>query len=208
MTYPSPEARRSPNIFKWVAIGCGTVLVLLIGLGIGLFFWARQALNLSFDSKQAELTAQSIMDYQIPGGSQGVVSTKFGGIELAGITSTSNPEGVFLFLGRVTGEAQGNSAEIQESMQDSLERQMGENITVTSERTESRQLCGQTVDVTITEGQQTRDGQSDSQELAEPALTYQTSLTHNGNLLFVSLTTIGADAQPIAEQIFDSLNCK
>lgn len=202
MTSPSSSPRKSGNVLKWVAIGCGGATLLFIGLVVGAFFWFKQAINLSFDATQAEDVARNIMDYEIPGGSQGIISTSVAGFEFAGVTSASNPDSVILFLGKVPPDAQGSEAQLQESLEQSMEQQMNESFTVKNQRTESRQLCGQTVNVEILEGEQTSGNQT------VPAFSYQTFVNHNNNTLLVLLTTAGTDAQANAEQVFGSLQCK
>jgi hypothetical protein len=203
-TPPSPEAKTTGNVLKWIGIGCGGLLVLAIAGIAGMFFLAKQFLNLSFDSQKAEQTASSIMDYQIPGGGRGIMSMNVSGVEMAGVMSANNPESATLVLGKIPPAMQGSSAEFQESFQRSLNEQQGSTFREISTTTETRSLCGQSVTLTMTEGEQTSPGSN----TAVPAFTYQTSVTHNDNLLFVSLTTSGADAKAIADQVFSSLNCK
>ena len=187
---------------KWVAIGCGGASLLFIGLVVGAFFWFKQAINLSFDATQAEDVARNIMDYEIPGGSKGIISTSVAGFEFAGVTSANDPDSVILFLGKVPPDAQGSEAQLQESLEQSMEQQMNESFTVKNQRTESRQLCGQTVNVDIIEGEQTDTNQS------VPVFNYQTLVNYNNSTFLVLLTTSGADAQANAEQVFNSLQCK
>lgn len=201
---PSPEAKTSGNVLKWLGIGCGAFIVLAIAGIAGMFFLAKQFFDLSFDSKKAEQIANSIMDYQIPGGSRGIMSMDVSGVEIAGLMSASNPEDAMLILGKVPPALQSSSAEFQDSFQRSLQQQQGSTFKEISNRTESRPLCGQTVTLSISEGEQMSAGSS----TAVPAFTYQTSVTHNQNLLFVALTTTGTDAKAIADQIFNSLTCK
>lgn len=201
---PSPEAKTSGNVLKWLGIGCGAFIVLAIAGIAGMFFLAKQFFDLSFDAKKAEQIANSIMDYQIPGGGKGIMSMDVSGVEIAGLMSASQPDSAMLILGRIPPAMQGSSAELQDSFQRSLKQQQGSTFKEISNRTESRSLCSQTVALRISEGEQTSAGSS----ATVPAFTYQTSVTHNQNLLFVALTTTGADAKAIADQIFNSLNCK
>lgn len=79
---------------------------------------------------------------------------------------------------------------------------MGDSFKVISQRTESKQLCGQAVDVQISQGEQTTGNTT------IPTLTYQASVQHNNSTVFVSLIAAGTDAQTKAEQVFGSLKCK
>ncbi|WP_088892151.1 hypothetical protein [Leptolyngbya ohadii] len=82
-----PDAPQHPkytvSIWETIAITAGAVLLVAIGLaGLGV-----KALNNAFDPRRAQATAQSIANYQIPGGAQGVFGTNLGGGKLAVIGS-------------------------------------------------------------------------------------------------------------------------
>lgn len=166
-------------------------------------YFLQRSLNLSFGPQQAEQVAQQIMDYQIPGGSVGLMAMNVGGVEFAGVMSAQSPQEVVLVMGRINAEAQGDPAEFQQAMQESLEQQQGRSFQTESARTESKQLCGQAVDVLISQGKQTASGQT-----TEGALNYQATVNYNNNLYFVALTTTGSQAEALAEQVFNSLKCK
>jgi hypothetical protein len=200
---PNPEAKTSGNVLKWLGIGCGSLLLLAIAGMVGMFFVAKQFLNFSFDGPKAEQMANSMMDYKLPGGSQGVMSMNISGMEIAGVMSTSTPGEAMLIVGRIPPVMESSAAEMQKSFQTSFEERQGANFQVKSTRTETRQLCGQSVTLTISEGEQMASGNGPT-----PAFTYQTSVNHNSNLLFVALTTTGSNAKTIADQVFSSLNCK
>lgn len=198
---PSPNpSGNSGNIVKWVAIGCGGMLLLTIGLIAGLFFFIQRSFNVSTDSQQAEQSARQMMDYTIPGGSQGVVSLNISGMEFAGVTG--NDGKVFLMLGKLPASMQASSDQIQAEIQKNLEQQQG-SFTIKEKRTESRQLCGQTVSVTIAEGARGAGQES------VPAIAYQTTVKHQDTLFIVSLVSSEANApQTLADTVFNSLNCK
>lgn len=180
-------------------------MLLLIGLGVGLVFLVQQSLNMSFDSQQAEQTAKRIMDYQIPGGAKGFMSMNFSGMEFAGVMSAKNPQSVMLVIGKMPLAQQGSDPkQIQEEFQKQLEKQSGKDFKTTSQRTVSKQLCGQNATVTISEGQSVAENQGS----AVPTLTYSAMVAHNNEFRFVTLTTSGADAESSAESVFNSLKCK
>ncbi len=197
---PSPAPRAS-NPWKWIGIGCGGALLVGIVVVGGLVYWAQKTLNLSVTPESAEKSARAIMDYEIPGESQGLIAMNIAGVQFAGVTSASKPGEIVLFLGQVSNQTGVNQQEIEESFRQGVNDQQ-QGFESQSTRTESRQLCGQTVTVAIAEGQQS-NGLSTT-----PALFYQTTVEHNKNLVLVSLMTTGEQAQATADDIFASLACK
>lgn len=208
MTLPNAEPNASPpspssgNVWKWIGIGCGGLLVLgMVGI-VALVFFVQRATKMSFDSGEADEVARDIIDYEIPGGSQGFMSMDMGMFRVAGVMSQNTPEGTVLVVGELSEAAmQGNTSEMEEAMRRSMEQQQG-TITVQGQRVEPHDICGQTVQMTILEGQQTVGGQT------ETALSHQLFLVHEGQGIFVALTTTGEDAQGKAEQVLQSLECK
>jgi hypothetical protein len=199
----TPQPPKSGNVWKWIGIGCGGALLLFILLGAGLAFFVQRSLNLSFGTEQAEQAAQDIMEYEIPGGSVGLMAMNIGGVQFAGVMSAQDPHPIILVMGKIGTQLQGDPAEFQKAMQDSIEQQQGSNFKTESATTESKELCGQTVDVLVSQGKQTTSGQAD-----QTAISYQATVTYLENLYFVSLTTTGNNAADLAEQVFNSLQCK
>lgn len=198
----SPPPRKSPNVWKWVGIGCAGMLVVGIGAIAAIVYFVQRTVNMSFDADSAEAIANEIIDYEIPGGSEGFMSMDMGMFKMAGILSATNPEGTILLVGQISeATMQGDPAAMERAMQESMEDQAG-SIQVQEQRIEPRELCGQTVQATILTGEQVVGGQT------VPALTYQAFTTHNGEGLFISLTTSGSDATAQADMIWDSLACK
>jgi hypothetical protein len=198
------QSNNANKIWLWVGLGCGGLL-LLLGLIVGGFmFWAWRTLNFSMSPEQAEETAQGIMDYEIPGGSRGLISMNFQGVEFAGVMSAEDPESVVLIVGRLSPEAQGGDTaeEVEAALEEGLAQQQPD-VNVQSTRTEERSLCGTTASVSISEGEQESFGQPN-----EPALVYQTNFNYNDFLYFVSLTTTGENAESLAEEVFSSLDCQ
>lgn len=206
MLTPEPQEtkKNSSQVWKWIGIGCGSLTIIFILLGVGLFFLVQRSLNLSFDSENAEEAARSIMDYEMPGDPRGMMSMNIAGVEMAGVISLSEDFNATLVLGRVDAAAdQSSAAQIQTQFEENLEEQQPGNFTVNNSRVEQRELCDQTVALNILEGEQTGLGQS-----PVAAYTYQTTLTHDEELLLVSLSVTGTGAEALAEQIFNSLDCQ
>lgn len=205
MVNPEPvKANNSGNVWKWIGCGCGGAVLLGIGLIVALGYVVKQTLNMSLDPKKAEETAQSIMDYKIPGGSQGLMTMNLRGVEIAMVTSASKRQEVMLMVGQMPQNLAGDSAQMQKSLENSLEKQTTQQFKSTSKRVDSKQLCGQPVKVTVSEGEMTAVGQTD----AVPALSYQAIVSHNNKMLFVQVMTSGEKASSKAAEVFNSLQCK
>lgn len=186
------------------------ILILLSAIGvvgIGITGLCIKALNNAFDPARAEAVAQSLLNYEIPGGSQGVFGIKFGGARLAWVRSVSDPPDVTLFVG-ITPVNKETSEEDNQALKQDFETPPSDTeegqFTASSSRTETKQFCGQVVPVTIELGQQTFSNQPNPLE----AIRYTLSTKADINERLVILTVNGADAPSKAEQIFNSLRCR
>jgi hypothetical protein len=196
---PLPKSS-SGNFWKWFGMGCAGFLVLGVGAIAALVFIMQRSLNMTFNSAQAEEMARKIVDYEIPGGSQGLMSMDGGMMQFAEVISTQDPS-TMLVVGRMDEKVmQGDPAVLEKSMQDQMQ-QSGNTFMVEKQRTESRQFCGKSIELTILEGKQLVASTSH-------AVQYKAFAIHNGAGIFVSLITSGADAQAKADAIFDSLKCQ
>jgi hypothetical protein len=204
MANPQPQ-QSSANPWKWIGCGCATTLLLLLGLGIGALYLIKQTFNMSFDAQTSEAVARSIMDYEIPGGSKGLISMNIEGVEIAGIASTQ--EDVFLMLGKMPSQLSTdlNPEELEQQIQKSMAEQAFRNFkSSVPARVESKQVCDQTVSVSVLEGEANSGGSSSPQ----PAVSYQALLKQEQGIFFIALTTSGENAQEHADQVFQSLQCK
>jgi hypothetical protein len=200
---------RSPEfggVFKWVALGCGGALIILIGAGVGLYYLIQK--NFSFNPQQAEIIAQSLFDYEIPGGSQGLYAMNLFGTKIVLLADTKEIPEVFFIVGSIPGQSKETGEQIQKSFQETIEQSLKEqnnqSIQYTSQRTENKQLCQKTVPVLIKEGQLTVEGQSSS----IAAVNYMTFINYQNTERFVWLMASGNDAQKKVETVFNSLKCK
>lgn len=199
------KANNSGNVWKWIGCGCASAVLLGIGLIGALVYLMQQTLNMSLDSKKAEQTAQSIMDYKIPGGSRGLMTMNIQGFQFAQVVSASNPQEVMLMIGRTPEDLPGGDpAQFQKSLESSFQKQTAKQFKSTSTRQESKQLCGQPVKFTVSEGEMTAVGKID----AVPALSYQATVKHNNRILFVHLMMSGEKASSKAAEVLNSLQCK
>jgi hypothetical protein len=204
----NPEAipvKKSGNPLKWIGIGCGGFLFILTGLGIGLFFLGKQMFNMSEDPAVAEAAAEEIMDFKVMGDTQGFMSMNIAGMKFAGVMNTDSAKPVMLALAKVPSNLQQNNADdFQKSFEESFVNRLEESIQVTSVTNVPKQLCGQTVNMTVTEGK----GFGSGKIAALPALIYQGAVNHNGNLILVALVMAGENVKQTADQTLTELKCK
>ncbi len=90
----APIPQYSVTIWETIAIGASAILLMLIGLaGLVYKFFSNAA-----DPQRAMLIAQSLVDYQLPGGSQGVFGANLGGAKVAIVASSAFPKGDLALL--------------------------------------------------------------------------------------------------------------
>lgn len=214
-----PQIQYPVSVWEGIAIASSAVLLVIAALtGLG-FKIIRNA----FAPQRAEAIAHNLIDYQIPGGSQGAFSLNIGGAKMAVVTSPRSLKGV---AGNSTST--GNSPPDVElivaktpidretvdnnSIEDfnpafsflglSFSYQSDSGFQTTSSRLENKPFCGVTVPVTIQEGQQTLQGTT------MPAIKYSVRVTLENHQNLVVLTASGKNAERNAAKVFNSLKCK
>jgi hypothetical protein len=204
MSNPAISAKKG-NPLKWVGIGCGSILLVLTGLGVGLYFLGKQMFNMSEDPAAAEAAAAEIMDYQVMGDTKGFMSMNIAGMKFAGVMNTDSSKPTLLALAKVPPHLQSeDNSELQQQFEESFVKQLEANIQVTDRTNTSKQLCGQTVNMTVTTGK----GFDNVQSGGLPTLVYQGAVKHNGNLIMVALVTAGGNVQQTADNTIAQLQCK
>jgi hypothetical protein len=201
---PETPSSQKSSVIKWVAIGCGGLLVLGIGLFAGLAFWGWKSLNPVTDPQQVEAQAKSLFDYNIPGGSKGLVSMNIMGVQMSQIVDTAPNPNVFLMVGVLPAQFASQKEAFQQSFQESMQQQLQQNTQFSQTKTEQKTLCNQEVPVLIQEGQ----GSSDNQSAPVPSITYNAFVNYQGSERFIWLMTSGDQAKETAEAVFNSLKCK
>lgn len=193
---------KSNHVWKWVAIGCGGAFFLFVLLIAGSMFFAFRQLNFSMDPEAVEEKARTVFDYEIPGGSQGLLTMNMFGMEIIQVTDANQPPNVMLMVGTLPPAFQTEQTQEQflEGFQESVSDQ--QQFETQEQRVEERQLCGEAVSVLIQEGS-AATGQS-----AEPATTYSTVVTYEGTSRFAWLQASGENATALVEQVFTSLECR
>ncbi len=184
------------------------VILIVMGamglISVGLAGLVMKALNNAFDSTRAEVIAQSLIDYQIPGGSQGIFGINVGSAKLAWVRSSADPPNVILFVGKTPLNKEGDNNEFNDTLENTPSSKVDENFTVSTSHIENKQFCGQIVPVTIEQGTQTLSNQPSPL----PAIRYIASTTRGDSKQVVILTTNGENAKGKAATVFNSLRCK
>lgn len=92
LTAPIPQY--SVTIWETIAIAASAMLLTLIGLaGLVYKFFSNAA-----DPQRAILIAQSLVEYQLPGGAQGIFGANLGGAKVAIVASSAFPKGDLTLL--------------------------------------------------------------------------------------------------------------
>lgn len=188
----------------WEAILIVIGAIALIGAGLsGL---ALKASTNALDPKRAEAIAKSLIDYKIPGGSQGIFGINIGSAKLAWVRSSTTPPDVILFVSKTPINKDSDENELDRSFENSpsTSDNADQRFAVTTSRTENQVFCGKTVPVTIDEGQQTFSDRPSPL----PAIRYTATITEDNIQRIVILIANGENAQEKATTIFNSLRCK
>ncbi len=193
----------SVSIWELMLILFGAIALIgagLIGLGI-------KVLNNAFDPMRAEAIAHSLVDYDIPGGSQGIFGINIGSAKLAWVRSNTTPPDVILFVGKTPINKEAGQSERRDVKRD-FETPPSDTVTiqftVTDSKVETKSFCGKPVDVTVETGEQSFGDPG----LSLPATRYFASTTEADVERLVILTANGKDAPEKAAAVFRSLQCK
>ncbi|MGK7926350.1 MAG: hypothetical protein AB4290_14120 [Spirulina sp.] len=207
MTLPesSQEKKKSGNIWKWILLGCGGLTLVGIIAIAGLVYLVSRNLSISLDPEKAQENVRDLFDYEIPGGDRGTLALNMFGIEMSQVSDLNNPPSVFLTVGQVPFAWEDEEREaFQEGFQESFFSQETIEYNVTSERLEEKNLCEQTVNVSVSEGTMNVG----ANQVTLPAIGYTATVNYNGSERFVSLITNGEMATETVESVFNSLECK
>ncbi|MDX2231795.1 MAG: hypothetical protein NW220_19335 [Leptolyngbyaceae cyanobacterium bins.349] len=227
----SSEVQSKPQfpvtIWETIAIVLGALLLVVMGVA-GLMY---KFFNNAADPQRATLIAQSLMDYQLPGASQGVFGANLGGAKVAIVSSTTFPQnpamlsdseiadlsGVELFIARVPLDMEtANPASPTpaptpaippdpfSSPDFSFSYRSGEEFRAMTSRTEELPFCYSKVPVRI------QAGELILADALEPvyAVKYDAIAVFENSKRQVTVTAIGKNAEQQAAAVFNSLRCK
>ena len=205
----------SVSIWEAIAIFAGAIFLIGVGVaGLGL-----KTLNNAFDPKRAEAIAQSLIEYNIPGGSEGTFGTNLGGAKVAVIASTRKlpvlqpqvlpPSEIELFIARIPiNEVTTVDSEEEFSNEFfpgfSFSSQVEAAFKPLTSRTEKREFCGVPTQIIIQEGSLVLSDQTPP----IPAVQYQARVVKNAERNVAVLSTAGQNAKENAAKVFESLKCK
>lgn len=218
----TPYPEYSVSIWEGLAIAVGAVMIAAVGTA-GLFV---RFFSNAVDPQRATVIAQSLMEYTIPGGAQGVFGTNIGGAKVAIVSSPSFPRdftnpptdlnrvsGVELFVARVPLDiesptrqagADSDDATAMPSPDFTLSYRSGEDFKPLTSRTEAKPFCDTNTLVLIQEGELTL-----SPELAPVyAVKYDAIVALADGKRMATVLAIGQDAKQQAATVFSSLRCQ
>jgi hypothetical protein len=212
------------KIWEVIAIASGAILLVMTGLaGLG-FKMVRNA----FTPQRAEAIAKNLMQYTIPGGSQGAFGINLGGATIAVVTSHKSlnssskaspysgnaPPIVELIVAKTPLDRENDATDENGLPQNfnpaisfsglSFSYQSDNGFQATDSHVENKQFCGATVPVTIQTGQQTFTDKT----ISVPAIKYSLRLKKENHQRLVVVTVIGEQAEKNAATVFKSLKCK
>ena len=199
-----PQQEKSPNLWKWFGIGCGGCLLTSILAIAGLGYFIHKNLQLSTDSQQAVELAQSIFNYEIPGGSRGILTFKFMDIEFAQIANKNAPLEVLMLVGEFPEEYV-SERQVIEQIKEAFARNQNSNFTIESQKISDKELCDRPVQVLVQQGQLTFEGETKDPKSAS---SYTAKVNYNNTIRFVWLVATGEESNEKASQVFASLECK
>jgi len=190
----------SVSVWEVVLIAIGALIL----IGLGLFGLGIKVLNNAFNPLRAEKIAHSLIDYKIPGGSQGVFGINIGVAKLAWVRSTTNPPDVVLFVGKTPLNREANKTDLLDLSENPPSEDANQDFIATASTTESKIFCGKPLPVTVEEGQQSFG------DLLEPlpAIRYIANTEQDNVEQVVVVTANGKTAKMRADQVFKSLRCK
>lgn len=212
-----PQEQYPVSVWEGIAIVGGAILLVAAGLaGLGV-----KALGNAFDSQRAEAIAQSLMIYDISGGSRGLFGANIGGGKMAVITSVatvspaqaaSQLPAVELFLARMPlpeeTETEGEptpspKAENQLFSGFSFSYQDPTSFQISTAQVEQKPFCDAVTPVEIQQGTLTiADGAA-----PVPAIKYEVKRVLDADSHIVTISALGDRAAERAAEVFDSLVC-
>lgn len=212
---PTSSTQYSVSIWEAIAIFAGAIFLIGVGVaGLGL-----KTLNNAFNPKRAEAIAQSLIEYNIPGGSEGTFGTNLGGAKVAVVSSTQKlpvlqsgvvpPSEIELFIARIPINEVTTVDSEEEFTNEffpgfSFSSQVEAAFKPITSRTENREFCGVSTQVTIQEGSLVLSDQTPP----IPAVQYQARAVKNADRNIAVLSAAGQNAKENAAKVFESLQCK
>jgi len=203
MNQPCPDLAESKPIPDY-PVRLGEVILIVLGaialLGAGCVGLYLRVINYAYNPGRAEAVAKAIVDYDIPGGAEGIFGINIGSAKLALVRSVSNPPNVILFVAKnpITRDTEGVPGNLFTS--DDMDQQFA----VQSRRTETKTFCGAAIPITVEEGEQTFP----NLDLSLPAVRYTASLIEEDVERTAVIVANGDRRYELIESSFSSLRCR
>ncbi|MGG6294772.1 hypothetical protein ACQ4M4_10130 [Leptolyngbya sp. AN02str] len=206
----SPSTLYPVSIWEGFGIAMGAVVLVVVAL-MGL---THKAVRNSTDPERARAIAQSIMSYDIPGGSQGEFGLNIGSVKMAVVSSadSTTTDQVELLLARTPIESRARLGYADGESDFSLLSMPGFSISydidgefqATATREEPRALCNVITPVTVSEGTALLPGAV----VPIAAVRYEATAVLDEQRHLVVLMSVGEHASITASEVFNSLNCR
>lgn len=188
------------KIWEVILIILGAIALLGAGLsGLG----AKLLVNM-FEPERAETIAKSLIDYQIPGGSQGVAGMNVGAEKFAIVKSNSNPPDLILSVSKTPIGQATDDLDFSLEEEISLQENINGKFVISRSSQINKIFCDRKLPVIAQYGQQNLSDSSHSL----PAIQYSLKTTKDNIEYAISLLAIGTNAQDKVNRVFSSFKCK
>ncbi|MCS6814382.1 MAG: hypothetical protein NZ772_12560 [Cyanobacteria bacterium] len=196
--------------------------ITLVGVALA-SLWTEATDNM-LNPERAEATARSFVEYEIPGGSEGVLGMTIGAAKLAIVQSRREPPDIVLLVEKnptdqrpyqrrwrdgqpVHADANLDVDREQASLSFRVASLLGVRVDfpATNSYRQIGNFCGDRVMVTVEEGQHTYDNDAN---VTVPAVRYVAKRTKDSVEWTATIMTYGKDARAKAKSVFQSIRCK
>ncbi len=197
-----PNQPQRNNTAKWIVLGCGGCLGLVVLFAVILGVFISRTMQFAIGPEDVEAESQDLFTYTLPGGSKGILSMDFFGFQITQVASPDSPPAAVLTVGKMPGYLE------DETTQETFAETLQERVTLEGtyqlleQRTEERTLCDQSINLLVQEGRY-QDDQTNSD-----AASYFAVVDYNNQTRFAWILVQGENPLQIADQVFDSLECR
>jgi hypothetical protein len=188
------------KIWEFLAIGLGG-----LGLvGVALFGLANQLFSRMQDAQQAESIVGKVINYQIPGGSKGLMSLNIGAESFALVGNRQQPSDVMILVTQTTIDPETTEEPRNFAQELDLQATLMGLWRSGKLSKQPMKFCDQAIEVEVRQG----NFQLIEQKQAVPAVEYSFPYTQKLALNHIHLFATGEDAAAKVEQVFQTLTCR
>ncbi len=139
--------RKSGGVLKWVALGCGLMLLLGIGFfAVSVYMISR---SVTTDAGKSETIAQEIVSFEKPAGMHGEFGLAMMGVKMAALTSRGGAEPIASMVLFTIPGGKTNKDELRRQMNTNLEKQGRSHNIVEHKPDEKFKVRGQEVEAKV-----------------------------------------------------------